>query len=100
MKQLKFKNYNNGFVRAYFKHDKTLYCVQAGYNYLPEFLICSRDGEPSHPVEDTHKYRFTNLPPDGDTWSWAEIVAFFTCKAITNNGQLTKRMNDLFQVNE
>lgn len=100
MINLKFKSYDNGFVRAYFKHEKTLYCVQPGLYYLPELLICSRDGEPSHPVEDCAQYSFTNLPPDGDTWSWVEILRFFQCKKITSNGQLMKRMNDLFEVNE
>ena len=97
---LKFKSYDSGFVRCYFKSSKGLYCVQAGYNYLPELLVCSRDGEPSHPVEDCAQFSFTNLPPDGDTWSWAEIIAFFKCKEITNNNQLFKRMSALFEVNE
>lgn len=100
MINLKFKSYDSGFVRCYFTHEKTLYCVQAGYNYLPELLICSRDGEPSHPIEDCSQFTFTNLPPDGDSWSWAEIIAFFKCKEITSNGQLIKRMNDLFEVDE
>lgn len=100
MINLKFKHYDSGFVRCYFKHSTTLYCVQAGYNYLPELLVCSRDGEPSHPVEDTAQYSFSNLPPDGNTWSWDEIIAFFKCKEITSNGQLIKRMNDLFEMSE
>lgn len=100
MINLKFKSYDSCFVRCYFKHSKTLYCVQAGHLYLPELLVCSRDGEPSHPVEDTTQYSFTNLPPDGDTWSWDEIIAFFKCKEITSNGQLIKRMNDLFELKE
>lgn len=97
---LKFKSYDSGFVRAYFKHGKILYCIQAGHNYLPELLICSRDCEPSHPVEDCEQFSFTNLPPDGDTWSWDDILAYFNSTDITSNGQLIQRMNTLFEVNE
>jgi uncharacterized OB-fold protein len=109
MINLKFKRYDSGFVRCYFTHNTTLYCVQAGYNYLPELLICSRDGEPSHPVENPIEYTddgvishysLTNMPPDGDTWSWNDILAYFNSTEITSNGQLIKRMNDLFEVNE
>jgi len=65
---------------------------------LPELLVCSRDGEPSHPVEDGINYILTNMPPDGDTWGWMEVLAFFKSADITSNGQLMRRMNDLFEV--
>lgn len=98
MKELKFRNYDSGFVRCYFKHSTKLYCIQAGYNYLPELLVCTRDGEPSRLVEDCNQFEFTNLPPDGDTWSWDEIISFFKCKEIATNGQLIKCMHDFFEV--
>lgn len=98
MKQLKFKSYDSGFVRAYFKHDKTLYCVQPGMFLLPELLVCSRDGEPSHPVEDGINYTLTNMPPDGDDWNWCEVIAFYN--DVESNGQLMRRMNDMFEMTE
>ncbi len=78
MKTLKFKNYNNGFVQAYFTHDKILYCIQPHLGI--ELLFCSRDGEPSHPVKDPNDYNFTGL--DNKTWSWTEILEQFSnCKS-------------------
>ncbi len=109
MINLQFKSYDKGFVRAYFKHEKILYCIQPGFHYLPELLICSRDGEPSHPVQNPieytndgviSNYSLTNMPPDGDTWTWNDILAYFNSTNITSNGQLMKRINDLFEVNE
>jgi hypothetical protein len=100
MKNLVFKSYNNGFVRAYFKNEKTLYCIQPGHHYLPELLVCSRDGEPSHPNEDRINYTFTNMPPDGDSWTWVDILAYFQSTDITSNGKLIRRMNELFKVTE
>lgn len=98
MKDLVFQSYDNGFVRAYFKHDKTLYCVQPGHDYLPELMVCSKDGEPSHQVENAVSYTLTNMPPDGDDWNWCEVIANFGC--IESNGQLIRRFNDLFEVQE
>lgn len=98
MKNLVFRNYDNGFVRAYFKHERILYCVQPGNHYLPEFVVCSHDGEPSHLLEDGINYTFTNMPPDGDSWTWVDILAYFQSTDITSNGQLIRRMNELFEV--
>jgi len=100
MKNLVFNSYNNGFVRAYFKHEKILYCVQPGHHYLPELVVCSRDGEPSHLIEDSINYTFTNMPPDGDSWTWVDILAYFQSTDITSNGELIRRMNELFEVVE
>ncbi|WP_133138093.1 hypothetical protein [Legionella rowbothamii] len=100
MNYLTFKNYDRDFVRAYFEHKSTLYCVQPGFHYLPELLVCSHEGEPSHQVTDAVNYSFTNMPPDGDSWDWSDVCAFFQCKEITSNGQLISRMNDLFEVRE
>lgn len=100
MKDLAFMSYDNGFIRAYFRHEKMLYCIQPGHHYLPEFFVCSHDGEPSHVVVDSTNYTFTNMPPDGDSWRWVDILAYFQCREITSNGQLIRRMNELFEVME
>lgn len=52
MNYLMFRNYDRSFVRAYFEHESNLYCVQPGFRYLPELLVCSQDGEPFHLVTD------------------------------------------------
>lgn len=100
MTNLVFKNYDRGYVRAYFKHEKTLYCVQPGNHYLPELVVCSQDGEPSHIIENSINYTFKNMAPDGDSWTWGEILAYFQCRDITSNGELIRKMNELFEVTE
>jgi len=96
MKELKFKEYDRGNVRAYFTHDKQLFCIQP--NYTVELLVCSRDGEPSHQVENCVGYSFVNMPPDGDSWSWIEILQYFS--RYESGGDLMRRMNELFDLAE
>jgi len=94
MKEFKFKRYDSGFVRAYFTSDKKLYCIQP--NYTIELLVCSSDGEPSHPVDASVNDTFINMPPDGDTWSWIELLEYFSqCES---GGDYIRRMNKLFEV--
>lgn len=100
MKRLKFREWDSGYIRAYFTHDRKLYCIQPGHSLLPELLVCSRDGEPSHAVKDLFSHEFCNMPPDGDTWSWGEILDFFERAEIRGNGDLMRRMSQLFEVTE
>lgn len=52
--ELKWKGNDPGFCRVYFKdQNRNLYCIQdEGYSSNTNFVlnICSKDGEPSHPV--------------------------------------------------
>lgn len=63
--QFKFVRNDPGFVRTYYRgrDDGVLYCIQAcshGSEYPPryEFMVCTRDGEPSHTVASPIKGRF------------------------------------------
>jgi len=90
MIDLKFKEYDRGNVRAYFKHGRELYCLQP--NYTIELLVCSRDGEPSHQVDDGINYMFTGF--DGARWSMIDMLEYFSdCQG---GGDLMRRMNELF----
>lgn len=94
MRKFKFKSYDRGNVRCYFKQDKTLYCIQPDYRNLPELLICSRDGEPSHPVYNTSECEFTSMPYDGNTWQWDDIFKFIESQPEIS---IFTRFNELFQ---
>lgn len=52
---MKFRSEDNGNCRVYYRHDGRLYCWQdeGSWGQIDlKFLVCSRDGEPSHPVEE------------------------------------------------
>ena len=70
----KFVSRDPGFVRTYYRgrDDGMLYCFQPvshGSEWPPryEFLVCTRDGEPSHTVLTPMRTRFDSfeLPPWG-----------------------------------
>ena len=98
MKALKFKKYDSGLVRTYFNHGKILYCIHLGDHYLPELMLCTDEGEPLSAIDDCINYKFINMPPDGDTWSWIDILAYFQCQDIASNDHLIYVMNKLFEV--
>lgn len=47
-----FIRHDPGNCRTYYRRDQSrrLYCLQAGYGHEFDWLICSKDGEPSHEV--------------------------------------------------
>lgn len=95
--KLKYKGYDRGNVRAYFKGDKGLYCVQLSYNDEPKLFFCSRDGEPSHPAIGWESALLTGF--DGADWTMFDLMDYFD----PLHGNLTpvQKMNLLFEdVNE
>jgi hypothetical protein len=90
MTDLKFKEYDRGNVRAYFKRDRKLYCIQP--NQTIELLICSRNGEPSHPVDNPDQFIFFGF--DGARWTWNDLLTCFSDCLYSN--MTIRRMNTVF----
>lgn len=66
--KLKFHSTDTGYCRVYFKHpfNSSLYCWQDGGRGVGfEFLVCTSEGEPSHPVE-VSAYCFPDFPQEWD----------------------------------
>jgi hypothetical protein len=56
---MKLSHVEPGYCRVYFKQNRTLYCFQEGTHGQFSLYICSRDGEPSHTVDDLLETNFT-----------------------------------------
>lgn len=75
--ELKYHSTDSGDCRVYYKScDKTiklLYCLQKDYDTY-KLYICSRDGEPSHEVNDINNYKIN--PSNGSERIDREVNEF------------------------
>lgn len=74
---LKLVNTDNGNCRVYYKSEaKRLFCFQESSRGRFELLVCSRDGEPSHPVAHS-SVQLDKLPAEECSTSKA-FVTWYT----------------------
>ena len=90
MTHLKFKDYDRGNVRAYFKSAHVWYCFQP--NFGLQLLVCSRDGEPSHPVTKLDNLTFSGF--DMAEWKFNDIHEYF--RDCLSDGDICRKMNTLW----
>jgi hypothetical protein len=74
--KLKYLELDNGYCRAYYKGpNRSLYCFQEAARGTYELLVCTRDGEPSHPIGYSSVLLDT-LPPDDGSRTAVDFTAW------------------------
>lgn len=81
--KLKYEQTDNGYCRIYYRQQKSIFCFQLASRDNFEMLICSRDGEPSHPVDMT-RYVIDRLPPLDEKIAH-DFVQFLQSRGLTQS---------------